>query len=112
VLGERIEGTSLGRFGDVGNYSCGQCEQCKQNGWDLNCAWQTQKEQVAEQKAKFAMVGRKPAEYKTTPAQRSAHTRKNMHIRWHSRRNIVKVDCLYCVPVVESQVAEMQLAVA
>jgi hypothetical protein len=105
VLGERPKGTTLGRFGDVGNYSCGQCEQCKQNGWELNCTWQTKREQAAEQKAKFAMVGRKPTEHKTTPAQRSAIHRKSGHTRWHTRRNIVKIDCLYCVPVVESQAA-------
>ena len=39
-LGERPIGTSLGRFGDVGNYEPG------------NCAWQTKREQVAEQKMK------------------------------------------------------------
>jgi hypothetical protein len=55
VLDKRPENTSLGRFGDVGNYSCGQCAQCKQNGWELNCAWQTWKEQRAEQKMKRAL---------------------------------------------------------
>ncbi len=105
VLGERPKGTTLGRFGDVGNYSCGQCEQCKQNGWELNCTWQTKREQVAEQKVKFSMIGRKPTQHKTTPAQRSAIYRKNSHTRWHNRRNVVKIDCLYCVPVVESQAA-------
>jgi len=39
-LGERPEGTTLGRFGDVGNYEPG------------NVAWQTRKEQTAEQKTK------------------------------------------------------------
>jgi hypothetical protein len=33
-MGERPEGTTLGRFGDVGNYEPG------------NCAWQTQREQT------------------------------------------------------------------
>jgi hypothetical protein len=39
-MGERPQGTSLGRFGDVGNYQ------------KSNCAWQTRKEQIAEQKTK------------------------------------------------------------
>jgi hypothetical protein len=39
-LGERPAGTSLGRFGDVGNY-------CKEN-----CAWQTDAQQKLEQKIK------------------------------------------------------------
>lgn len=39
-MGERPEGTTLGRFGDVGNYEPG------------NCAWQTDAEQKAEQKKK------------------------------------------------------------
>lgn len=41
-MGERPAGTSLGRFGDVGNYS------------KENCAWQTRAEQAAEQKKKRA----------------------------------------------------------
>jgi hypothetical protein len=51
-IGERPAGTSLGRYGDINNYSCGHCEQCKQSGWELNCAWQTPKQQAAEQKLK------------------------------------------------------------
>ena len=39
-LGERPAGTTLGRFGDIGNYELG------------NVAWQTKSEQVAEQKLK------------------------------------------------------------
>jgi len=43
-LGERPEGTSLGRFADVGNYEPG------------NCAWQTKKEQASEQKIKRQLL--------------------------------------------------------
>lgn len=50
---KRPDNTSLGRFGDVGNYSCGHCEQCLSNGWELNCAWQTRKEQGAEHHLKY-----------------------------------------------------------
>jgi hypothetical protein len=85
-LGERTEGRTLGRFGDVGNYSCGHCEQCKQNGWKLNCAWQTRTEQEIEQKAKFSMFGRK----------RSAIGRKKIHIRWHVNRGISNPACELC----------------
>jgi len=52
VLGERPEGTTLSRFGDIGGYSCGQCEQCKRNGWELNCEWGTPKQQASEQRVK------------------------------------------------------------
>jgi hypothetical protein len=52
VLGERPLSTSLGRFSDLGNYSCGRCTQCQVNGRDLNCAWQTDREQKFEQKTK------------------------------------------------------------
>ncbi len=51
-MGERPKGATLGRLGDVGNYSCGQYEQCKQNGWERNCSWQTRKEQQFEQRTK------------------------------------------------------------
>jgi hypothetical protein len=42
--GERLANTTLGRFGDVGNY-------CKEN-----CAWQTAMQQAAEQKLKRALA--------------------------------------------------------
>ena len=42
-MGERPEGTSLGRFGDVGNYE------------KSNCEWQTPKQQGAEQKIKHQL---------------------------------------------------------
>jgi hypothetical protein len=50
--GERPAGTSLGRFGDVGNYSCGVCAQCTANGWTRNCAWQTMAQQMLERQIK------------------------------------------------------------
>ncbi len=40
-MGVRPEGTTLGRLGDVGNYSRGDCEECLKNGWKRNCEWQT-----------------------------------------------------------------------
>jgi hypothetical protein len=43
-LGERPDGTTLGRFSDLGNYE------------PDNCAWQTRKEQQAEQKSKRQLV--------------------------------------------------------
>jgi hypothetical protein len=39
-LGERPDGTTLGRFSDIGNYEPG------------NCSWQSDREQKAEQKVK------------------------------------------------------------
>lgn len=32
------------RLDNNGNYSCGHCEGCTQNGWTANCAWRTRKE--------------------------------------------------------------------
>jgi hypothetical protein len=92
-MGERLEGTTLGRFMDTGNYE------------PENCTWQTRKEQAVEQRAKRRIVARKPIEFKTSHQERAAISRKNAHLQWHTRRNIVNVECLYCVPVVESQVA-------
>ncbi len=40
-VGDRPEGTSLGRMNNDGHYSCGKCEQCWMNGWALNCRWET-----------------------------------------------------------------------
>lgn len=36
---------TIDRIDNDGNYSCGHCEQCVQNGWTANCRWATHKEQ-------------------------------------------------------------------
>jgi hypothetical protein len=37
---------SLDRIDNEGNYSCGKCEECKENGWNANCSWATPWEQA------------------------------------------------------------------
>jgi hypothetical protein len=56
-MGERPEGTTLGRFGDVGNYEPG------------NCAWQTWKEQGAEKRKHYALL---PAGHKFMKRKQAA----------------------------------------
>jgi len=36
---------SIDRIDNDGNYSCGKCEQCVENGWPMNCRWATDMEQ-------------------------------------------------------------------
>ena len=50
-MGERPEGTTLGRFGDVGNY-------CKEN-----CAWQTKREQTETAIFKQAAMAEQESAY-------------------------------------------------
>jgi hypothetical protein len=47
TIGDRtIKDQTLDRFPLCsGNYTCGQCDDCKQNGWELNIRWATVKEQ-------------------------------------------------------------------
>ena len=46
VIGYRKEGTTLDRYPIFnGNYTCGQCDECKQNGWEKNVRWATRREQ-------------------------------------------------------------------
>lgn len=53
---------SLDRFPiHNGNYSCGACEDCKRNGWELNVRWATRKEQSLNRgdfNVKFTAFGR------------------------------------------------------
>lgn len=35
------KGLTVDRIDNDGNYSCGQCEECKKNGWVMNCRWAT-----------------------------------------------------------------------
>lgn len=51
-LGARPENTSIGRFGDIGGYTCGNCEECRANGWERNASWQTPEQQSLEKKIK------------------------------------------------------------
>lgn len=37
---------TLDRENNNGNYSCGKCEECLENGWTANCRWVTMKEQM------------------------------------------------------------------
>ena len=48
-MGERPEGTTLGRFGDVGNYE------------PSNCEWQTKREQNIEKQLKRAAAAGRAA---------------------------------------------------
>jgi hypothetical protein len=44
--------TSLGRWGDIDNYSCGHCDECVANGWERNVSWQTRGQQELEKQVK------------------------------------------------------------
>lgn len=46
-MGERpSEGHSVDRKDNEGHYSCGKCQECKQNNWPMNCRWATASEQA------------------------------------------------------------------
>lgn len=34
-----ITDKSIDRIDNNGNYSCGECDECKKNGWTFNCRW-------------------------------------------------------------------------
>jgi hypothetical protein len=38
-MGERQQGMTLDRIDNEGNYTCGNCKECKSNGWHANCRW-------------------------------------------------------------------------
>lgn len=39
-------GLTVERMDNNGNYSCGKCPQCIENGWPMNCRWATWQEQA------------------------------------------------------------------
>ena len=41
VLGKCPPGLSLHRINNKLGYTCGQCDECKANGWPMNCKWDT-----------------------------------------------------------------------
>src|SRR5947209_18746960 len=44
-MGDCPNGKTLDRIENNGNYSCGDCQQCKEKEWPFNCKWSTKKEQ-------------------------------------------------------------------
>ncbi len=46
VLGERPPRLEIDRWpnNDIGNYSCGACDECIRNGWPFNVRWATRKQ--------------------------------------------------------------------
>jgi hypothetical protein len=47
LIGERpSEGYDMDRIDNNGNYSCGQCDQCRSMGWTTNIRWATHKENL------------------------------------------------------------------
>src|SRR4051812_7124057 len=45
LIGDRPKGMTLDRRDNNGNYSCGQCSECIENGWGMNLRWATASEQ-------------------------------------------------------------------
>jgi hypothetical protein len=37
---------SIDRINNDGHYSCGRCDECRANGWPMNCRWATDVEQA------------------------------------------------------------------
>ncbi len=51
ILGDRLlESDSIDRLDNDGHYSCGQCDECKINGWKLNIAWKSRSEQASNKR--------------------------------------------------------------
>ena len=51
------KGHSLDRIDVDGNYSCGHCEECLENGWETNCRWTTQNIQRWNQRPSVNSTG-------------------------------------------------------
>lgn len=50
-MGSRPSEThSIDREDNDGNYSCGACDECHQNGWPANCRWATLEEQASNRR--------------------------------------------------------------
>lgn len=48
-MAPRPKERTIDRIDNDGNYSCGHCPECVQNGWPANCRWATSDQQHANQ---------------------------------------------------------------
>lgn len=45
TIGLKPKGKSIDRIDNKGNYSCGLCDECVQDGWPMNIRWATSRQQ-------------------------------------------------------------------
>lgn len=55
-LSWRPPGMSLDRINPSGHYTCGKCDECKANGWPMNCRWATASEQAFNRRPYIRIV--------------------------------------------------------
>lgn len=56
-MGDRpSDNHSIDRIDNDGNYSCGKCGDCIQNGWSLNCRWATPEEQANNKRSNLVVT--------------------------------------------------------
>jgi hypothetical protein len=59
-LGWRPPEMTLDRIDPNGHYTCGKCDECKANGWPMNCRWATWSEQGFNRRPYMRMINGKP----------------------------------------------------
>ena len=57
-MGQPNKGQTLDRIDNNGNYSCGKCEECKANGWPMNCRWASRTTQNRNQRSNHWITAR------------------------------------------------------
>lgn len=50
---------SVDRIDNDGNYSCGNCDQCYEEGWELNVKWSTRRQQANNRRQNSNRTGHK-----------------------------------------------------
>lgn len=74
---------SIDRIDNNGNYSCGKCKECLENGWLMNVKWSTPREQVInrglQKNIKLGWKGVRKTKFNTYTAHITVN-RKYTHI--------------------------------
>ena len=55
-MGFRPKGYTIERLDNNGHYSCGNCPQCIENNWPLNCKWASRKDQTRNRRSNHSIT--------------------------------------------------------
>lgn len=91
---------SLDRIENSGNYTCGQCDECRANKWSLNIQWATRRQQGRNRRTNKRItidgVTKCVAEWTELAGLSSVTIRERAKRGWSGKRLLLPADTKFC----------------